>query len=1036
MKNLIRFNLVFYFFLLSSSLSAQLIPASEKALKPNRLPSKTLVESRPAQGSSTQKCGFDYLIKKGKQKGYNESQFEAEISRLVAKKFSEGNFTGPVTIPVIFHVLYRNADGLGNSANLSTSYFQAQVAQLNLDYANLSGSPYFGTSADVQIRFCLALVDTAGRPLATPGIDRINAQGRGWSNTNTMGDPDVLINYFESTIKPASYWDPYSYLNVWTAGMNNSGLLGYASFPSLSTLSGLDNLETSPTAGVVIAWQSVGSVATPNPSGGVYDKGRTLTHELGHFFGLRHIWGDSPCGNDYCADTPPQFEATFSCPAAGTLNDCVPSVPKMFENYMDYSDDGCLNTFTANQAARCQVVMDNSPRRLTLISSKACDARPGNAIGFSSAAPQAITETGNAGACPNVKTYSFNIYVSSQATGNATINFTGGGTATLNSDYTISPSSVSYSNLDNSVKTVTVTVVDDQVAEASESIVLGYTITGSGVVAGPDKQIMTIQITDDDIAVVDIDNTAPLKTILSENFNASTNLPAGWTREVYGDGVTTPNSWVISANAGTGFTTNAAHITSNVASSPNSYNIDNESDAYLFTPLIDASALKDIIMSFRWKSDGEVGYDAGYIGYIPEGETVTASNVRYFNTVLNNQPTAVNSSLSLPNSFFANKKFYFVFNWYNDASIGSDPPFTIDDVSFTGKTFSIASTTDADTAFAQYSGQGVNYFSKSTVSPNHSRLIATLNNLTQNVGCITAAVSASGNNLVTLTTNTGVYQRSEKVITLVPASANTSASYSLTLYYTTAELAAWAGAVPNLKVMKVADGVNLSSTLTPSNSQLYTPVVNDQRATKGYVSYTINVTGGFSQFILVSAATTVPVSLLSFNAQPVKTRIDLSWTTSMELNNKGFIVERSINGIEYTKIGWVNGRGTSNEMTSYSFADRFVHPGILYHYRLKQVDIDNREQLSQIRQAKITDGGAEISVSPNPASEQVKLFVRGYRFAKEVCLLNSEGQKVKSWVNLDLQSPVQLSLAGLAKGIYIFNISTQDAVLSKKLIIQ
>src|SRR5690606_25564422 len=159
----------------------------------------------------------------------------------------------------------------------------------------------------------------------------------------------------------------------------SGGILGYAQFPDPAG-TGLDGLDpddvpvgAANTDGVVIAANSVGSVANPNPLGAPYNKGRTLTHEAGHWLGLRHIWGDtSACTNDdYCADTPDASTENYGCP---TIDHC-PSDGlgnDMVENYMDYTDDSCMDTFTADQVSRVLAVITNSPRRANLLTSTAC----------------------------------------------------------------------------------------------------------------------------------------------------------------------------------------------------------------------------------------------------------------------------------------------------------------------------------------------------------------------------------------------------------------------------------------------------------------------------------------------------------------------------------------------------------------------------------------------------------------------------------------------------------------------------------------
>ncbi len=262
-----------------------------------------------------------------------------------------------ITIPTIFHIL---TDGAGPE-NLSQAQIQAQVDQLNIDYANLDNSPY-SVAADTELRFCLAQQNEDGNNLSEPGINRVTAYGDTQQSDTTM----------DGGIKQATQWDPTKYFNVWVADLGG-GLLGYAQFPSASGLPGLNaSGGAADTDGVVVLYSSVGSEANPNPNGGIYGAGRTLTHEAGHFFGLRHVWGDGGCTvDDYCADTPPAGSANFNCPT-GT-DSCTGGGVDMIENYMDYTQDTCMNTFTADQATRILAVMTNSPRRMELASSVGCD---------------------------------------------------------------------------------------------------------------------------------------------------------------------------------------------------------------------------------------------------------------------------------------------------------------------------------------------------------------------------------------------------------------------------------------------------------------------------------------------------------------------------------------------------------------------------------------------------------------------------------------------------------------------------------------
>jgi hypothetical protein len=138
-------------------------------------------------------------------------------------------------------------------------------------------------------------------------------------------------------INPTS---PTTKLNLWVCNLGG-GILGYAQFPGGSAS----------TDGVVCdnnAFGRVGTAAAP------FNKGRTATHEVGHWLNLRHIWGDALCGNDLVGDTPTHNDANFGCPGAGHLSTCSGTPVEMTMNYMDYTDDACMYMFSAGQKTRMQ----------------------------------------------------------------------------------------------------------------------------------------------------------------------------------------------------------------------------------------------------------------------------------------------------------------------------------------------------------------------------------------------------------------------------------------------------------------------------------------------------------------------------------------------------------------------------------------------------------------------------------------------------------------------------------------------------------
>lgn len=297
-----------------------------------------------------------------------EEEFEARISHLLEARSTQRTLGDEIYyIPTIIHIVH-NGETIGSGSNISNEQIMSQFDVLNEDFRRTgNGSNDHPDGADIGIEFYPALTDPDGNTLSEPGVDRINGQQEFWEEDE--------IN---TSLKPDTYWDPENYLNIWVVnfGGNSSEYLGYAQFPSLSGLDGLDDDEGGEeTDGVVIGYQffgNTGNVSSP------FDLGRTTTHEVGHWLGLRHIWGDGGCSDDdYCTDTPPAGESNTGC----SENDSCPEddLMDMIENYMDYTDDACMNIFTQDQKSRMRVVMENALRRQSLLNAQCGNAETINA---------------------------------------------------------------------------------------------------------------------------------------------------------------------------------------------------------------------------------------------------------------------------------------------------------------------------------------------------------------------------------------------------------------------------------------------------------------------------------------------------------------------------------------------------------------------------------------------------------------------------------------------------------------------------------
>ncbi|MEM8507247.1 MAG: zinc metalloprotease [Bacteroidota bacterium] len=268
-------------------------------------------------------------------------------------------------IPVVVHVVHAG-EPVGEGANISVEQVRSQIEVLNEDFRRVSGTNGFnalGIGADTQIEFYLAEQDPDGRLLGEPGIDRINGNRQEWPK-------GIFRNPIETDLKPNTIWPTDRYFNIWTVnfgGFLSRDLLGYAQFPDASGLEGLNEIGGSPeTDGIVIGYKYFGSSEKGNFPALIapFDLGRTTTHEVGHWLGLRHIWGDGDCTvDDFCLDTPIAAAPNSGCPvesiSCGTLD--------LFENYMDYTNDACMNVFTLDQKDRMLTVLENSPRRRELV---------------------------------------------------------------------------------------------------------------------------------------------------------------------------------------------------------------------------------------------------------------------------------------------------------------------------------------------------------------------------------------------------------------------------------------------------------------------------------------------------------------------------------------------------------------------------------------------------------------------------------------------------------------------------------------------
>jgi hypothetical protein len=301
----------------------------------------------------TQRCGTMQVLEQAFKenpllKATFEKQgirFQQSVNKRIAALPISGVLQDTINIPVVFHIV------LTDPAVITDAQVQAQLAILNNDFAGMNSDavnlpaafkPLFGKSS---IRFKLAQRTPDHEP--TTGIIR---------TTTTQ----VIYSTFDTSLKYSTLggddaWDHNRYFNVWITNLSGGFVLGYATMPGTAKPA---------EDGVVIHYTTL-----PADSLTAFNRGRTLTHETGHYFYLYHIWGnENGCtGTDFVDDTPNQTTLTSGCPGGMITDACSPVAPGiLYQNYMDYTDDACMCLFTNEQVTRMETAInDYRPGYLT-----------------------------------------------------------------------------------------------------------------------------------------------------------------------------------------------------------------------------------------------------------------------------------------------------------------------------------------------------------------------------------------------------------------------------------------------------------------------------------------------------------------------------------------------------------------------------------------------------------------------------------------------------------------------------------------------
>lgn len=314
---------------------------------------------RCATGSVMEKFLYDHPLQKII---YEQKQLEFQKRYELVRRQRKGaaiqqRLNAIVTIPVVVHIVMEDPD------LVTDEQVQSQIDVLNADYAGDNAdsvkipAAFKSVFGKGQLRFCLAQRTPQNAP--TNGIVRTV------SSTESIAGEGDPIKY--ATMGGADAWSPNKYLNIWVCKMSGDNDLGYTFMPGL----GVSSAEL----GFVNAYHAFGTIGTATAP---FNKGRTATHEIGHYFNLQHIWGTNSCvssctDSDDVDDTPNQDKCFFGTPEFPQIDACTGAAPGvMFMNYMDYSDDAVMCMFTEGQADRMETAMTSFSELTPLMTSNGC----------------------------------------------------------------------------------------------------------------------------------------------------------------------------------------------------------------------------------------------------------------------------------------------------------------------------------------------------------------------------------------------------------------------------------------------------------------------------------------------------------------------------------------------------------------------------------------------------------------------------------------------------------------------------------------
>ena len=661
-------------------------------------------------------------------------------------------------------------------------------------------------------------------------------------------------------------------------------------------------------------------------------------------------------------------------------------------------------------------------------------------ISFAASSGSATEQTTSINGCRPYTDHSINMIIANAPTGDATVTVAiqGGGTATQGLDYEFttngnfaSPSNaLIFTNGSTSSKTINLRIYDDADMEASQTFTLSYSISGTtNAQAGSSNQTYTFTINDNDPGP-----TGPFaENIWTENWDGTV---TGWSTQQAGSG--NRNNWVIGTGCTANITTNTAQV-ARIQGGTTFCGYGTNASTIVIYKQVDATIFTSLQVQFNWRAGGDGTTDYGRLVYSTNGgSTWQNAGGPYFN-----QATTQSALVNLP-AALNNTTFLLGWSFTADNTGGNQSlSFGIDDIIVSGTRPGTSIESVVNSSRSVYLGPNADVYLYSSVD---GELIGRIQNLSSHdYGCTSIEIDRAGTGASQFwNTNTANYLMN-KTFRVIPTNNNPAGQYTITLYLNAAEVNGWQTATgqlwTNIQLIKLPSQISNVTPAIPEPDgagtvQIVTPTIGTL-GTHYSISYTFS--NGFSGFGagIPGAGGTLPIELLSFTGKLQSENVKLNWSTSFEQNSKGFEIEKSLDGINFRKIGFVAGAGNSNSTRTYTFTD--PHRAVEFnYYRLKLVDIDNTFAYSDVVLVKNAFGKQDVYLAGNPITNSINIqFAKSPNGKVSVSIYDMKGSKIYTVTyNNYTQTSLQINTPNklLAHGIYSVKVETAGKIYSLKAI--